>query len=294
MKKVLWVLQNIKGTLDFYDELNLMMLVASVCSWRNHHHSYNELHVDSLTRDMLDQLNVLHLWDNVVTEIIDAKAPINLESFWASSKVKVLRAQTQPVTIVDNDLFTYDNLLQYDALAPVIYSHDEDGKQWYFNASDRYVGKIKSIPTEIIYTPNRTALNVCYLSFTDFKLQQQYADWSYKVMVELSELGAPKGAHMTYAEQKLLKQIIIHQQIEYKTLISNIYECGKYKFHPDEHNGRGVWTYDESKSKYWHVGFEKKQLRNSDTKKDFLYRIVAKYIPKNEMKSRIKNLLSFI
>ena len=68
MKKVLWVLQNIKGTLDFYDELNLMMLVASVCSWRNHHHSYNELHVDSLTRDMLDQLNVLHLWDNVVTE----------------------------------------------------------------------------------------------------------------------------------------------------------------------------------------------------------------------------------
>lgn len=293
MKKVIWVLQNIKGTLTFYDELTLMMLVASVCSWRNQHQSFNELHVDSLTRDILSQLDVLHLWDSVVTDIVDSESPINLESFWASSKVKVLKEQTEPVTIVDNDLFAYTNLLQYDT-APVVYSHDEDGKQWYFDASDEYVGRIKSIPADIIYTPNRSALNVCYLSFTDLHLQQQYADWSYKVMVELSEMGAPKGAHMTYAEQKLLKQIIVNQQLEYRTLISNIYQCGKFNFDEQSHNDRGVWSYSESKTKYWHVGFEKTDLKKKPERMDFLYRIVARYIPIDEMKERVQNVLSFV
>lgn len=293
MKKVLWVLQNIKGTLSFYDELTLMMLVASVCSWRNHHHSYNELHVDSLTKNILEKLGVLHLWDNVVTEIVDSKSQINLESFWASSKVKVLKQQTEPVTIVDNDLFAYDNLLQYDELAPVIYSHDEDGLQWYFDATDEYISQLRSIPLDIIYTPNRSALNVCYLSFTDADLQSRYANWSYKVMTELSQLGAPKGAHMTYAEQKLLKQIIVHEQIDYRTLISNIYRCEGYNFGTEE-NGRGVWTFAESKKKYWHVGFDKKVLRNSAEKMDFLYRITSKYIPKEEMKMRVKTLLSVL
>lgn len=290
MKKVLWVLQNIKGSFDFYDELKIMMLIASVCSWKNHHKSFNELHVDKTTKEILSNLNVLHLWDNIITKIIDKPSNINLESFWASSKVKVLKEQTEPVTVIDNDLFVYDNLLQYDKLAPVIYSHDEDGNQWYFNASDKYIKNVKSVPKDIIYTPNRSALNVCYLSFNDLKLQKQYAKWSYNLMKELSELGAPRGAHMTYAEQKLLKQIIVNDQIEYATLISNIYACEKYNFIDNTDNGRGVWSYEESKTKYWHVGFDKKNLINNPKKMDFLYRIVSKYIPYDEMKSKIKNI----
>jgi hypothetical protein len=284
MKKAIWVLENIKESNDFYDELTIVMLIASICSWKRHNITFDELHCDSKTLEKLKEFNILHLWDNVDTSIVDSISSINKTIFWASSKVRVLLAQTECVSLVDTDFISYAPIYTIGAEYPVIYSHDEDGLQWYCGVEDPYIKKIKGLPSWLIHTPNQSALNVCYLSFNDIKLQQEYAKYSVKAMEELSLYNVPDGVHMVWAEQKILKQIIINKQIECKTLIKNIFSCESKNFKEDLFNYSGEWTYTESLSKYYHIGFDKKDLRNENSDLKFLYIICKDYVDEESIK----------
>jgi len=285
MKKAIWVLENIKESEDFYDELTIIMLIASVCSWKRHNITFDELHCDSRTLEKLKEFNILHLWDNVDTSIVDSPTTINKTSFWASSKVRVLLAQNECVSLVDTDFISYAPISNIGDDYPVIYSHDEDGLEWYCNTNDTYIKKLKNLPEWLIHTPNQSALNVCYLSFNDLELQKEYANYAVIAMEELSLLNPPIGVHMVWAEQKLLKQIIINKQIEYKTLIKNIFSCELTTFKEDSFNYSGEWTYSESLDKYYHIGFDKKDLRKEGADLKFLYIICKNYIDEESIKS---------
>ena len=288
MKKAIWVLENINGSEDFYDELTIIMLVASICSWKKYNQTFNELHCDSMTFKKLESLDLLSLWDSVDTSIVDTDSTIDKQSFWASSKNRVLLSQDVCVSLVDIDLISYVNISDIGAEYPVVYSHDEDGLQWYPPADDEFINKMTSLPEWIIHTPNRSSLNVCYLSFNDLRLQKEYAQYSLRAMEELTMLKANNGAEMVWAEQKLLKQIIINKQLECKTLISNLFSCQGEKFHDDVFNYNGEWTFEESLKKYYHIGFDKKELREEGANLEFLYEICKESLDINSLKIMLK------
>jgi len=287
IKKAIWVLENINGSDDFYDELTIIMLAASVCSWKKHNRTFNELHCDSMTFKKLEGLGLLSLWDSVDTSIIDVDSIINKKVFWANSKNRVLLSQSECVSLVDTDFISYANISNIGAEYPVIYSHDEDGLKWYPTVDDEYINKMNSLPEWLIHTPNRSSLNVCYLSFNDFTLQQEYAKYSLKAMEELSILGVECSRYLVWAEQKMLKQIIINKQIECKTLISNLFSCEASSFHTDLHNYNGEWTLEESLKNYYHIGFDKKELREEGAHLEFLYEICKEFIDTDFIKSKL-------
>lgn len=270
MKKTIWSLENIKQTHDFYTEITLLCIICSVLLWKEHNKGPRILHCDSLTKKLFKHLDILHLWDNVYTDVIDAETKIDKKGFWASSKVRILKSQIEPVRIIDNDFLTYSRLDNLDE-GLVTFCHDDDGRFFYPTKGDKNIAKT-SLSGELKFCPERRAANVSYLSFSDLELQRKYANTSYKLMEELSALDIDSiGKYMIYAEQKILKSMVYDKP--HSTLIKNSFYCEKGRFHRDEINDIGKWSYDESRMKFWHVGFEKVNLRNKQMY-DFFYKIL--------------------
>ena len=104
--KIIWVLDNIKGDKSFYSKLHILILIASVRLWKKFYPNDNcVLYCDELTRDTLNTIEVLHLWNSI--ELFKPTRKINREIFWASAKLEVLALQTEPCILVDNDMHIY-------------------------------------------------------------------------------------------------------------------------------------------------------------------------------------------
>jgi hypothetical protein len=273
-KKAIWLFENINQTNRFYNELNVLMLIASIISWKKHNNTFNELHCDTMSFLKLQELGVLSLWDNVDTRIVDTKTNIDTVNFWASSKNRVLVEQDECVSLVDVDLISYAPISNIGTEYPMICSHDEDGLHWYPSKFDEYIDKMTSLPKSLMSIKNPSAINVCYLSFNDFDLQKKYAQYSIKAMEELTSLNVPQDSkYMCWSEQRLLKHIIIKDKIKYKPLISNMYICYNGVFRAEFLNPEGEWTIEEANKKYYHIGTDKYKLRQEGADLEFLYAI---------------------
>lgn len=271
-KKAIWVLENIKKTDSFYNELNILMLIASVTSWKKYNSTFNELHCDTMSFLKLQELGILSLWDNIDTRIVDSKTNIDTFIFWASAKNRVLLEQNECVSLVDVDFISYAPIYNIGAEYSLICSHVEDGVQWYPSVVDKYINKMTSLPSWLMVKRDMSAINVCYLSFNDFELQKEYAQYSIKAMEELTTFNLPHyNKYMCWAEQKLLKQLIIEKNIKYKPLISNMYSCRYGIFRDQFFNTEGEWTVEEARKKYYHIGTDKYKLKQEGANLEFLY-----------------------
>ena len=57
--KIIWVLENIKGTVDFYSKLNTLILITSIKQWKKYHPEDNcVLYCDKLTKELFDKSNI--------------------------------------------------------------------------------------------------------------------------------------------------------------------------------------------------------------------------------------------
>jgi hypothetical protein len=272
MKKTIWSLENIKQTHEFYTEIKLLCIICSILLWKEHHKGPTILHCDSLTKKLFKHLDILHLWDKVYTDVIDSETKIDKQGFWASSKVRVLKSQVEPVRIIDNDFLAYSRIDNLDK-GLVTFCHDEDGRYFYPSKGDKNIAKT-SLSSKLRFCPDRRAANVSYLSFSDLELQREYASTSCKLMEELSTIAADTGTskYMTFAEQKILKSMVYDRP--HSTLITNSFNCEKGWFYVNDNiNDIGKWSYNESRTKFWHVGFEKINIVNKQMY-DFFYKIL--------------------
>lgn len=289
MKKAVWVLENIKKSEDFYDELTIAMLIASICSWRKHNSTINTLYCDSMTFKKLDELGLLFLWHHVDTSILDTDSIINKGIFWASSKNRVLLEQTDCVSVVDVDFIAYESLSNIGTNYDVVCTCDEDGLRWYPEKDDAHINKMVDIPAWLMPNEDSSAVNVSYLRFNNLELQREYAYYSVKAMEELTILRAPfVNRYMVWAEQKLLKQFINHKQMSYKPLISNLFSCITGDYFEDLVNQHGEWTYDQAISKFYHIGQSKPLLRAPKVNLEFLYVMCTEFLDTDKLKKRLQ------
>lgn len=259
MKRVIWVLENVTGDLNFYTSVKVSMLLSSVVNWKRHNASHNVLYVDKLTHEFFSNVGIfeLNLWDEVDHELLEEPCNINKIAFWSSSKLRVLSAQLEPVTLVDYDFITFTNLIEIGKEANFVYSHDENGIYAYPSATDQYIKNLKTIPDFLKWSKSDDAINVSYLSFNDLDFQKRYTKLSLDCMEELTTLNAPRGSYVCFAEQKILKQLALHLNIEHVPLIQNRLNAMRNEWEEGALNQNGQWNYVEAYSKFIHYGQDK-------------------------------------
>ncbi len=259
MKRVIWVLENVTGDLNFYSEIKASMLLSSIINWKRHNNSHNVLYVDKLTYEFFSNLGIfeLNLWDEVDSDLLEEPCNINKIAFWSSSKLRVLSSQLEPVTLVDYDFITFTNLTEIGKEANFVYSHDENGIYAYPSSTDQYIKNLKTIPDFLKWSKSDDAINVSYLSFNDIDFQKRYAKLSLDCMEELTTLNAPRGSYVCFAEQKILKQLALHLSIEHAPLIQNRLNAMRNEWEEGALNQNGQWNYVEAGSKFIHYGQDK-------------------------------------
>jgi hypothetical protein len=75
-------------------------------------------------------------------------------------------------------------------------------------------------------------------------------DW----MERLSNVGDVEGGHMTFCEQKLLYDLVINNNVPFKTLIENQTHCSLHKWVP---------SLDEDISPFYHLAIRKYWVRRN-------------------------------
>lgn len=269
MKKTIWVFENVDGEQSFYTSIKILMLLSSVINWKKHNHTHTELHVDSMTVMVLNNLGVLDLWDEIHTNIIQQDVLIDKKTFWASSKLRVLINQAEPVTLIDYDFIAYTNLTEIGLDSVFVYSHDENGNNAYPTVSDPIVKQLTSIPDFLKWSETRHAANVSYLAFNDIEFQNQYAKYSLSCMEEMSALNAFGDMYLCFAEQKILKQFALYKKIKHTPLIKNEFASTRQEWN-DKINPDGVWFIEEVPFKFRHFGPDKRLLNNESSDFRFL------------------------
>ena len=87
--EVLWVIENVKRSEDFYTKQFTLLLAASVCLWKRYHPDHKTvLYADDLTSNFYKETPLLDLFDEV--RPLSYSDKIDREVFWSSSKTKII------------------------------------------------------------------------------------------------------------------------------------------------------------------------------------------------------------
>ena len=251
--KTIWVYENIQEDVKFYSKLNVALLLSSVTLWKRNHPTFEcVLYCDSMTKSLLEELQVTHLWDSLI--LYKHELNIDRSIFWACNKVKVLSEQTEPCIILDHDTLVYKPMHQY-LNDKVLVSNLENGKGYYPNNVDPYIRQLDYKPR---WKPD--SLNVSFLYFPDPIFLNMYATTSLQMMEDFTQLGVPDSQYLIFAEQLLLRHLLDRENIEYQSIISTNWECNKWDW--GKKHSKGIWSIKDSYVHYHHYGPLKSQIIN--------------------------------
>jgi hypothetical protein len=265
--KINWVLENIKknkNSNDFYvnSRLNILLLLASVHLWKkNHRDDTTVLYGDDLTIDTLERLKVLDYFD-IIKPIPKTGRKIDKDVFWAASKLEVLSQIDEPIIIMDNDTHVYKPLKHHLDLSKVYVCNFEKGKGYYPTAIDTRVQKL-SYKTRW----KTESVNVGFLNLPDPEFTRRYANESLKMMEEFTAMGVPHSQYLIFAEQLLLKHMLLNENIEHKSIIATTWDCKEWQWGEDHENG--VWPIYESEIYFKHYGPLKGWIKASKADQDY-------------------------
>ena len=265
--KINWVLENIKknkNSNDFYvnSKLNILLLLASVNLWkRNHREDTCILNGDELTIDTLNRLEVLDFFDEVKL-LPKSDRKIDRDVFWAASKLEVLSKIDYPTIIMDNDTHVYRPLKKHMDLSKVYVCNLEKGKGYYPTAIDPKVQKL-SYKTRW----KTESVNVGFLNLPDPDFTQRYANESLKMMEEFTAMKVPHSQYLIFAEQLLLKHMLVKENIEHRSIISTTWDCKQWEWGED--HDKGIWPIYESEVYFKHYGPLKGWIKDSKADQNY-------------------------
>ena len=294
--KVLWVLENVKKSFSFYNKLQILLLISSVSLWKKYHPSHKTFfYCDSLTYNLFKKLNILTLWNNV--EVFSYPEKINREIFWSSPKTKIISEATEPFVLVDHDFLIFKNIEEYFG-NEILCSYDERADNWYPTQNDSY-NKQLTTPIKFI-TPYASNVSLFYIPDPNFA--QRYGKQVLKNHEEFTAMHVPTmtANHMIFSEQFMLRQWIEKENIPYRCLSKNIWNCNKAEFNRNEETNKGIWNLKESLLYYKHYGVEESRINNREEGYDydetisFLKRCIksGKLIDVKELETKIEVILN--
>lgn len=250
--KIIWVLENIEKSKDFYSKFNILLLLTSTILWkRNHPEDFCVLYGDDMTIDVLNKLKVLDVWDEI--KPIPNTIKVNKSVFWASAKLQVLSEINEPVILMDNDTHVYTPIKHLLDTDTVYVTNYEVGKGYYPSSIDPYVRKLT-------YRPRwkTDSVNVSFLQLPDPEFTNRYANKSIGLMEEFTVLKAPNPQYLIFSEQLLLRHMLDLEKINYKPILDNSWNCLNKDWNLD--NNEGIWNIKDSERYFKHYGPSKRDI----------------------------------
>lgn len=235
-----WVADNIKPV----TELELIYLFLSVSFWKSNHNTPTILYTSA---NNFEFYNNLKLWDDVRVFSFESSIDKGNNKFWAAGKLQAMREFETPFAILDLDMFFTDKI-QFNA--DVITAHREDGTGYYFNETDPILKKAGIVPLR----REPFALNVSFLYIKNEEFRKKYVDIAVDWMERISAVGQVSGGHMTFCEQKLLYDLVVNENVSFRTLIENETNCTTQSWIP---------PLDKDVSPFFHLAVRKYWIRKS-------------------------------
>jgi hypothetical protein len=260
--QVIWVLENIKGNESFYNELDSLLLYASVVQMRKHHSSFISkyiLYCDELTLSNIKNEGKESLWTEI--NILPKNNFIDKSIFWASSKLEVLRYIKEPTLVLDHDFIVYREIKNLRDNT-MLFAHEEDGTDYY---PSRHDGFIRSI-ADMIPIPGTKAINCCFNYFPDYKFANTYAKFSLEIMERLTKAKAESSKYLIFAEQLVLKYLIDYYNLPYTTLLKAKWLSKELVW---ENTNNGLVDIEEMNLHFRHYWMDKPNIRESKNGFDY-------------------------
>ena len=255
--EVLWVIENVKRSEDFYTKQFTLLLAASVCLWKRYHPNHKTvLYADDLTKDYYKGTPLLNLFDEIKPLKYDDK--IDREVFWSSSKTKIISKATNPILIVDHDFLIFKNIDEH-LNDNILFTYNELSDNWYPKENTKYC---KELTTPINYIIDRAA-NVSLFYLPDYKFANKYAKQTLQNHKEFTSMGVKDTNYMILSEQFMLKQMLCKENIPHKSLSKNVFDCKDINYSNIIDDG-GIWNLKESSLYYKHYGVSKKEIDHTE------------------------------
>lgn len=254
--QVIWVLENIRGDKSFYNELDSLLLFASVVQMRKHHSSTIQdyiLYCDPLTHDHIRLHDKEDLWTEIRT--LPRNKFIDKSTFWASSKLEVLRNVNKPTLVLDHDFIIYREIKEVYG-ETLIVAHEEEGKNYYPTRYDPFIREVQ----DLIPFPGDKAINCCFNFFPDPLVANAYAKLSLEVMERFTKLKVPSSKFLIFAEQLVLKYFLDFNNIKYTSLLQGTWLAREQEW---EERRNGVIPLDEMNLTFRHYWMDKPKIKES-------------------------------
>ena len=267
--EIIWVLENVKQEDSFYNKLRILLLLASTSLWKKYHPTHTlVLYCDNLTLDTLSTLGIFHLWNDI--RPLNSTINIRKSDFWSTCKTEIISKTKIPICIVDHDFLIFKNIEEH-LKDNVLFTHDEIASNWYPKPNCKFTRQIDYNFERI----DDTAANVSLFYLPNPKFSRKYAKQVIINHKQFSELNDKSCAtnHMILSEQLMLKQWLLKDNIKYKVLSKNIFDCKNLEF-TDNINNKGIWNLKESSLYYKHYGVTEKRLVNDIPTHQFLLRCI--------------------
>lgn len=292
--KVIQIYENLNTEQSFndYSEFFILMMLSSVTLWNRHNKTKPDLYCDLITLDLLEKLNVTHLWASINTDILSKPTSINKQNFWARAKQEVMATIDEPFILFDVDLLPYCNLeeLVNNSTEDVIYSHEEDAVNYEYTKESPEVKMLSNYP--LFKTWSTKSLNSSFLAFKNMELKNKYVSLATQVMNELNEkIKVRNYGLLTFMEQKVFKEFLLNNpKYTRKTLIKEYFKDSEDIWSETLNSDNYFWDYKESTNKFKHYGPKKPKFVNDSSEINFLNRILYNNFGKFNLSKLLKNI----
>ena len=255
--EVIWVIENVKRSEDFYTKQFTLLLAASVCLWKRYHPNHKTvLYADDLTSNFYKETPLLNLFDEVRPLSYNNK--IDREVFWSSSKTKIISKTKIPILVIDHDFLIFKNIDEH-LKDNVLYTYNELAENYYPDKNSKHSKKLSKPIDRLV----NKAANVSLFYLPDPKFARKYGKLTLKNHTEFTAMGVKDTNYMILSEQLMLKQMLHKENIPHKPLSKNLFNCKDVEM-TQQIDDKGIWNLQESSLYYKHYGVEKKSIDHTE------------------------------
>jgi hypothetical protein len=226
-----------------------------------------KLYCDDATYQVFKSLDILEIWDEIDTGLLNQTTSINKTRFWSSGKLLVMNSQTKPYMMSDLDFVNFTDMFQFNLFNGYdlgVY-HKE---LWFMNSA---YAKPREKLKEVDFKPKQklnfwaNPFNMGTFYMGNMDLNKEYTELSLDYINRASRLQSPKfknNSYTVFAEQQILAALISKSKYKYTCMLAANFKDGGSWFKSNS----GFWNLKHSCDYAIHLWLDKYTFKDNPNK----------------------------
>jgi len=260
---VVWTFGNNDWTKEFkLSKLEITTAFASVVLWKYFYPIDNTiLYCDGTVKAYFDRIGLSQIWDEINMSFLQDQESYNRKAFWTIDKIRLFQHIETPFTFIDLDFYIKQKLPEYTQF-DFVSAFVENTKEYYPYYNDQ---KFKTLTFPSEFTFKDEAYNTSFFYVKNPDVTKQYTDMCLSMMRQVSSVEGVHGGHSVFLEQTILTELSKINKWNYSPLVNQKYYISKEVYEPEIQN-YGLFTADDSKNYFRHLGNNKRLLKRNESK----------------------------